>query len=88
MSHTQIPRSFRDEILKGNLTLSLHTTLEYSILEVSFVLLPPSTNTSFLLTFPFIIISKIICKISYLYPTMIYPLFVSFGIKPSIFKKL
>ena len=72
ISYENIFKSFEDASINVILTLSLDTTLEYVIDDGSYVVLPSVTNLAFLVNFPSILISDIMCTLMFSYPGLIF----------------
>ena len=63
ISHEDISNSFKDAIINEILTLSLGKTLDYVIDDGGAVVWTSATNIEFLVNFPSILISNIMCTL-------------------------
>ena len=77
MSHANNSKSFKDASINAILTLSLETTLDYSIGYGGTVVWPSSTNIAFLAKFPSILMSNNMCTFTCSYTGLIFPYLVS-----------
>ena len=85
ISHANICKLFKDANRNSILTLSLDTTLQYVIDDGGAVLWLSATNLAFLVNFPYILISNIMCTLTCSYPGLIFPFLISSGVTPSSF---
>ena len=88
ISHANIYKLFKDTGRNKILVLSMDTTLEYVIGYGGDVVCPSATNLAFLVNFPSILMSNIMCTLMFSYPVLIFTLIISYGVTPSIFSNV
>ena len=71
MTQEIIYKSFKDSSRNEILTLSLNITFEYVIYDGGAVVYPSATNIAFIVNFPSILMSNIMCKFMCSYPVLI-----------------
>ena len=72
ISHAIISKSFKDASINSIRTLSLDTKFEYLINDGSAVVWPSATNISYLVNFPYILLSNIMCALTWSYTRLTF----------------
>ena len=85
ISHANVSKLFEDASRSSILTLSLDTKLDYVIDDGGAVVWLSAKSITFILNFPSILISNIMCTLTCLYPGFILPFLISSVVTPSSF---